>query len=149
MSETVKEKEVFRFMSIGEFQKLLTGETLKNDTQHKAATTSVGFCFMSREVIDPESAYDFLAGVVSSDVCVVFKTAKDLVKSSGLYADPDGFFSGMIVIDEYCTTEYNRDDFEIVRAAVPQFFDEEWAWNTDISRFVHDLNGRSQQEGKP
>lgn len=83
---------VYRFMSKKEYNKLLKGETLTNDKVHTGNTISIGFCFMNMEDDEPEFAFQYLAGVVDEDICVVFETNKKLTKSWGTYANPYGSF---------------------------------------------------------
>lgn len=137
--------ELFRFMSIKEFDKLINGETLKNNTHHKTRTTSIGFCFMKTEDNTPEEAYEFLSGVVSSDLCVVFETNKKLTKSYGIYASPYGGFFDTITEDEYCTKEYNLKDFKIIKMAIPRYFENEWKWQTKITEIRKQLKEIEKQ----
>ena len=132
--------ELFRFMSKKEFDKLIKGEKLYNKKKHQGRTNSVGFCFMKVEDNTPEYAYHFLSGVVDDDVCVVFETDKKLTESWGVYADPNGSFFATITEDEYCTTEYSLNDFKIVRMAIPEFWKEEWIWETDTTKIVAKLD---------
>ena len=83
---------VFRFMSMDEFKKYQIGDTLSNDKKHPdygQKTESVGFCFMVYDDYYPEYAYEFLSGIVSDDVCVVFEVDDTLIViSSTLYSTP-------------------------------------------------------------
>lgn len=132
--------KIFRYMSKKEFDKLIKGEILKNNTIHKGHTNSVGFCFMKVDDNEPRYAYKFLSGVVDDDVCVVFETNKKLTKSYGVYADPYGSFFATITEDEYCTKEYSLEDFKIVEMAIPDFWKEEWKWETNINKIVKKLD---------
>lgn len=121
---------VFRFMSKREFENFKEGKKLSNNTIHKAKTNSIGFCFINIEDYAPEKALHFLSGIVSFDVCVVFKTKiKYLNKSYGVYAkhikstgnileDLMNIFNGFnekFKANEYCTTEYNNKDFKVIK----------------------------------
>lgn len=132
--------KIFRYMSKKEFDKLVKGEILKNNTHHKAYTNSVGFCFMKVADNEPEYAYNFLSGIVDDDICVVFETNKKLTKCYGIYADPYGSFFATITEDEYCTKEYSLEDFKIVKMAIPDFRKEEWKWETNINKIVKKLD---------
>lgn len=132
--------KLFRYMSKKEFEKLIKGETLKNNTHHQGITTSIGFCFMKVDDNEPRYAYHFLSGIVSDDICVVFETNKKLTKSFGIYASPYGSFFDTITEDEYCTKEYSLNDFKIVEMAIPEFWKEEWKWETDINKIVRKLD---------
>ena len=116
--------KVFRFMSQEEFDKLQNGETLINTDNHKDLNTnSVGFCFMDCEDYSPESAYEFLDGIVSEDIVVQFEVDESLLtKSGGMYADPDGeWFLSRMWVDEYCCTSYNNKDFKLLSYAKPDW----------------------------
>ena len=135
--------KIFRFMSKEEFDKLLAGETLVNNKNHKANTNSIGFCFMKD---DPEYCYEFLSGIVSDEVCVVFETKKELNKSFGIYADPSGSFFDNIAKDEYCTEEYSLEDFKIVKMCIPRKF----KWYKNIEEFKQVLENiqKEKEESK-
>lgn len=133
--------KIFRFMSKKEFNKLINGEKLINNTKHKGNTNSEGFCFMEG---NPEWAFEFLSGVVSEDICVVFETDKKLKKTYGIYADPCGSFFETITKDELCTNTYNKDDFKIIKIAIPDNY-EEWNWYTDIEELKKELDRRQQE----
>ena len=137
--------KIFRYMSKNEFDKLINGETLINNTIHEGLTNSVGFCFMKVEDNEPRYAYEFLSGVVDDDVCVVFETKKKLTKSYGVYADPYGSFFDTITKDEYCTKEYNLEGFKIVEMAIPDFRKKEWKWETDIKKTQKQLEKNEQK----
>lgn len=124
--------KIFRFMSKKEFEKYKNGEILKNNTKHSGFTDSVGFCFMNIEDVDPEDAYEFLSGIVSDDICVVFETDKKMKKSWGQYADPYGSFFDTIVKTEYCTNQYSIDDFKLLKVGYPPIFSwdfDKWKWS--------------------
>lgn len=126
--------KVFRFMSIEELKKLLNNEELINNTEHKAFTNSVGFCFMKYDET-PEQAYEYLSGIVSKDLCVVFETKKRLKKTYGIYADPYGHFFDTVTKDEYCINKYNLCGFQIVKIAKPKVAGK-WKWYTNINDFL-------------
>ena len=71
---------VYRFMSKDEYEKLIKGKELKNDWVHDGHTDSIGFCFMPYEQDKPEDAYQYLSGIVSPEVCVVFSTSHPMKK---------------------------------------------------------------------
>jgi len=140
--------KIFRYMSKDEFDKLINGETLINNTIHKGHTNSVGFCFMKVEDNEPRYAYEFLSGAVDDDVCVVFETKKKLNKSYGVYANPYGSFFDTITENEYCTKEYSLEDFKIVEIAIPDFRKEEWKWETDVKKIQKQLKKNEQKRLK-
>lgn len=136
--------KIFRFMSHNEFDKYIAGEKLVNTTDHrKNFSGSKGFCFfeyMDRDDdgvdgISPEYAYGFLSGVATMDVVAVFETDVQLNKSYGRYADPYGSFFDTIWMDEYCTEEYSRDTFRLIKYGRIEYDDEEFEpkaiWNTE------------------
>lgn len=112
--------KLFRFMSKKEFEKLVNGEKLINKKKHKGRTGSTGFCFMQyKEDENIRYSYEYLSGVVTNDIIVVFETNKKNVKESwGIYADPNGSFFDTITETEYCTTQYDKDTFKIVKYGV-------------------------------
>ena len=124
--------QLFRFMSKEEFQKYQNGETLVNETIHRSngqRTNSVGFCFMDCNEDYPEWAYEFLAGIVSNDVCAVFEADKKLLTESyGIYADPDNFLDWFATVQkrEYCCTSYDKNTFRLVKYA--RNVKEEFKW---------------------
>ena len=128
--------EIFRFMSKKEFNKYLKGEKLINETEHMGNTNSKGFCFMNREDYEPEYAYQFLSGIVSTGVCAVFETNEILTKSYGTYADPYGSFFDSFVSDEYCIEGYSNDDFKLIKYCYDfdkkWYQDKEWKWHHEV-----------------
>lgn len=124
--------KVFRFMSKNEFDAYMNGDTLKNYVKHTAYTNSKGFCFMNLEDYEPEYAYQFLSGIVSTGVCVVFETNEILTKSYGIYAEPYGSFFDSFVSDEYCIEKYNKKDFRLIKYCYDfdekRWSGEEWTW---------------------
>lgn len=124
-----EEITVFRFMSKKEFNDYKNGEILKNDTIHKGRTNSIGFCFLNIDDYTPEKALHFLSGIVSFDVCAIFKTTKKLRNTYGVYAKPIkatentledlmNIFNGFnetFTATEYCTTEYSDKNFKLIK----------------------------------
>lgn len=113
---------LFRYMSEQELEKYLSGKTLYNHSDHKGSnTSSVGFCFFNQDDIDPIKAYSCLIGVASVDYLVVFNVTgdaeKQLTKSYGVYRKPEvGNETEQIKLTEYCTTHYNKRDFQLYQA---------------------------------
>lgn len=122
--------KIFRFMSKEEFDKFRDGEILKNNKAHKAFTTSAGFCFMNTTDYDPEYAYEFLNGIVSSDVCAIFETNESLKKSCGVYAEPYGSFWDSFTATEYCIEEYSKSNFKLIEFCYDfeQKGNAKWTW---------------------
>ena len=111
-----------RFMSDREYQALIQGKTLRNNTRHRAKgchSTSVGFCFFAE---DPEDAAHWLDGLVDFDWCVTFDVPDDRIcKSKGEYDDKLNDFDGLlrlnkVVRTEYCRTAYDNRLFKIIDA---------------------------------
>lgn len=115
--------KIFRFMSYKEFEKYMNGENLYNNTKHKAKTNSIGFCFFDINDFSPEFAWRFLKGAIFPDICVVFEVDETLLrKGYGIYNDPDktlyelmNFIPKMIRVSEYCTENYNKEVFKLVK----------------------------------
>ena len=122
--------EVFRFMSKKEFIRLSDGETLEPyHRNHKARTSSKGFCFMATQDFTPEYAYNFLSCIVSENVCVLFEVPEDyLQESSGVYADPEGEWDDVFVAREYCCNEYSRDTFVPRQYTCDVGMSGKWQW---------------------
>lgn len=103
-----------RFMSLDEFYSLKIGETLTNNKRHSthAPSSSVGFCFLPAEGDgrkDIKRYAEFLVGVVSDEVAVVFKNRHaELTDNWGVYADPEGWGDQSMVVDEVCTERYSK-----------------------------------------
>lgn len=144
---------VYRFMSRLEFIELMRGETLYNRTIHKARTTSIGFCFLDYEKTKPNYSIRFLSGAIYPEVCVVFRTDKNLKKGKGIYAKPltdeelerkintmspielliealDFEHTDVIEVEEYSTIQYNSRDLEIVKwcDCTNYWNPEKWKW---------------------
>lgn len=125
--------KVFRFMSNDEFQKFKSGKVMKSrkdhSKSHNGKTNSKGFCFLNLEEYAPEEAMHFMSGIVSFDICAVFETDEKLNRTYGIYAKPiksDGdilnlyekLFIGWeesFQANEYCTTQYDRRTFILVK----------------------------------
>lgn len=115
--------KVFRFMSYEEFEKYINGKNLYNNTKHKAKTNSIGFCFFDINDFSPEFAWKFLKGAIFPDICVVFEVDETLLKKGyGIYNDPNktlyelmNFIPKMIRVSEYCTENYNKEVFKLVK----------------------------------
>lgn len=115
--------KIFRFMSYKEFEKYMNGENLYNNTKHKAKTNLIGFCFFDINDFSPEFAWRFLKGAIFPDICVVFEVDETLLrKGYGIYSDPNktlyelmNFIPKMIRVSEYCTENYNKEVFKLVK----------------------------------
>lgn len=115
--------KIFRFMSYKEFEKYMNGENLYNNTKHKAKTNSIGFCFFDINDFSPEFAWRFLKGAIFPDICVVFEVDETLLrKGYGIYSDPNktlyelmNFIPKMKRVSEYCTENYNKETFKLVK----------------------------------
>lgn len=138
----------FRFMSFKELDKFLLGNVLENNikfSEYNAKTNSSGFCFMSFQELKPEFSYNFLSGVVSNDVCVIFETKNKLKKTYGIYADPFGGFFDTITQNEYCINKYSNKNFKIIQLAFPSH-KETWEWYTDIKQFKKEYDRMHKQK---
>ena len=125
---------LIRFMSQGELDALLTGQTLHNTRDHHrysgGRTNSVGFCFFDLSV-PPEKRMEYLNGVVDMDAVVEIDTNAKLKKGQGIYRDPDQDETSlvkvmlgkevppMVPVREYSITEYSLDTCRIVRIGKP------------------------------
>lgn len=108
--------EVFRFMSIEEFEKYRNGSILINNTKHIGRTNSTGFCFFNLKDFKPEEAMHFLSGIVSFDICAVFETNEKLEKTYGGYKNPfNNTELNIFIADEYCITEYDNKRFKLLK----------------------------------
>lgn len=125
--------QIFRFMSYDEFNKYRSGKVMRSKRNHSiihgSKTNSKGFCFLNIEEFTPEQAMHFLSGIVSFDVCAVFETDETLKGTFGIYAKPiesdDNMFELLLKLysgwersfeaKEYCTTEYDRRKFKLLR----------------------------------
>lgn len=101
-----------------EFDKLMAGERLVNNTNHRAQGSfsgSVGFCFTEDE---PMKAWEYLDGVCAADAWVTFDFPDGyLTESRGYYADhSEGAKLGDLVLKrEWCCTEYSLGTAMIVK----------------------------------
>ena len=129
--------KVFRFMSRNEFNKYINGETLVNNKDHNKdghnKTASVGFCFFPYAQFKPEEMLHSLTGIVSFDVCCIFETDKKNIKRSyGRYSkakNKDSFERITFIAKEFCTTQYSKETFTLLKVAIPDWFDwDEWNW---------------------
>lgn len=105
-----KKLKLYRFMSAAEYNALISGQRLTNETRHADNgnhTNSVGFCFTASP---PFKAIHWLSGLVDPDYCVCIRIdARKVRHSRGKY--PGGWK------DEYCCTSYSLDDIELVYAS--------------------------------
>lgn len=107
--------KVLRFMSLAEFEKYRAGEILTNETKHQAYTDAQGFCFLNADDYEPQYAYEFLSGIVSSEICAIFECKDVFNHGSGRYADPYGSFWQSMSVDELCTTEYSHKQLKLLQ----------------------------------
>lgn len=116
-------------MSQREFDKLMAGEVLTNNTDHRREkgrhTTSIGFCFFDE---DPDEAIHWLSYIVCQDVCVTLRIPDNLLTvTKGEYRDVENdnvedmslaelFFSPPPTIwrTEYCLQQYSLRDVEVL-----------------------------------
>ena len=131
-----------RFMSNGEYSKLIMGLELENEREHSrhANSESKGFCFLPvdtvREVYGRPSygtwltwvmhAWDIVGGVASDAVAVVFRDeGANLKESSGIYADlMSDDWNDTMEVREVCTTSY--DKYDMVPVFVADGFRDNW-----------------------
>lgn len=109
---------VSRFCSKEEFDKFMAGETLTNDTVHShngfGGSSSIGFCFTKDE---PKTAWRYLKGIVSKDICMVLDIDKSLLtKSKGKYPNyAKGHYLQTCYKKEYCLRQYSNKTVRLVR----------------------------------
>ena len=136
--------KIFRFMSLGEFQKYCNGETLTNNTNHKEkgqASNSIGFCFFNIADYKPEKILHSVTAIVNISICVIFETErKNVIRSKGRYSrmvESDNTDDKTLLVEtresfmakEYCTTQYSNKTFKLLKYAVPDWFNENnWLW---------------------
>lgn len=129
--------KLFRFMSLGEFQRYCNGEKLINKTEHKKewqSSKSVGFCFFNIADYKPEKMLHSITGIANVSICVIFETErKNIIKSRGRYsrAVENAYTTTResFIAKEYCTTEYSKETFKLLKYAIPDWFNEEnWLW---------------------
>lgn len=113
---------VHRFMSMREYNALMAGEELHNDTIHKTEglkSTSVGFCFFTE---DPEEAIHWLSFLVDADACVTLVIPQELLsETQGRYRDVEKD-KGNTLLDavpmmwrtEYCLTDYSLQTVRVI-----------------------------------
>lgn len=82
---------IHRFMSRSEYEQLVAGKELYNNTNHhkkdQKRTNSVGFCFFME---DPDQAVHWLCGIVDLEMCVTMEVPDGWgVRSWGLYLDEE------------------------------------------------------------
>ncbi len=136
--------KVYRYMSEKEFHACNSGiELVPLHRNHKARTTSKGFCFLPEIVCLHGQHYDgtpytekttadhclsFLSGIVTSDVLVEFEAPETFFrKSDGIYADPySDSWDDFITMDELCCDSYSRDILIPLRYAVFQKGEAVW-----------------------
>lgn len=107
-----KRLRLYRFMSAEEYEKLIGGEKLTNETvhaDHGRHTDAVGFCWTP---VPPFQSIRFLVGIVDPAycVCAIFPAGK-VRKCRGKYAVGNGWKN------EYCCTSYSLDDIELIYAS--------------------------------
>ncbi len=126
--------KLFRFMSSSEFNKYINGDKLINNNDHKFyKTASTGFCFFNYAEYNPEEMLHSVTGIVSMDICCIFEVSRNFVKKSyGRYSKAkykDSFKREIVVAKEYCTTEYSKENFKLLKYAIPDWFNwEKWDW---------------------
>lgn len=131
--------KLFRFMSLGEFQKYCNGEILINNTNHKEnrqASNSIGFCFFNIADYKPEIMLHSLTGVANVSICVIFETKRENIrKSKGRYSRAiNEYERESFIAKEYCTTTYSKDTFKLLEYAIPDWFnEEEWDWKEGVN----------------
>ncbi len=119
MSKT--EHWIFRYMSEEEYEKLMKGETVYNNTDyHKlrgVASTCKGFGFGIGDIREAVTSFRRLAGIVVGEWLLVGISKQPMKKCRRIYRDysnegndllmtwPKKFFA------EQCTTEYSLKDF--------------------------------------
>lgn len=117
---------VHRFMSRAEFERLMDGKQLVNESKHHGfRSESRGFCFTTD---DPKVAIHYLSGNVDTDFCVTMNIPDSILhKSKALYRDHqhDDVMSHttlpanaddvpMVEKTEYCCTRYSRAKVRIL-----------------------------------
>lgn len=119
----------FRYMGREEYEALMDGRKLVNESRHVGANTnSAGFCFFkSRGDLDSDivRSSSYTAEIVSEYVCVLFRNeGAQLKEGYGLYADPYGDFLDSMTVTEYSTTEYDKTSMVPVETKFEPF--REW-----------------------
>ena len=111
--------KVNRFMSAKEYEALMAGQPLHNETNHGAKgvkSTSIGFCFFTE---NPDKAIHWLSGLVTTDWLVEMEIPDEMLnESKGRYCDVDrdtGFgMPPMMWRKEYCLTDYQLSQVKIL-----------------------------------
>lgn len=138
--------KLFRFMSLGEFQKYCNGEILINNTNHKEngqASNSIGFCFFNIADYKPEKILHSVTGIANVSICAIFETKREnIIKSKGRYSrtivsdnmnDELLLTREIFIAKEYCTTIYSDENFKLLQWSIPDWFnEEEWEWKEGI-----------------
>lgn len=120
---------LYRYMSKKEFDKMMSGETIKpiEDPSARHHTTSHGVCFIpwltdvcGEANYTATACYEFLFGIVSKDVLVGFKVIdkKAVKESSGRYAKPFSLGAGWydtMIVKEYYVDSYNKQTLKPFR----------------------------------
>lgn len=130
---------VYRWMSIGEFQKYSAGIDITPISKHsKSNTTGEGIFFLPSSYLkyeieeaeyvktqpSPEFSLRFLSGIVSLDnILVEFDEENgtiDFSEEFGVYADPfDADWSAAIYVNELTARKYNRESLPATRYYIP------------------------------
>ncbi len=130
---------VYRFMSEKEFYLVTSGCQIVGKRYHKCKTSSKGVCFLPEKVNfysgsqeyswEPEYCFRFMLGIVSDEVLVKFEVINaNLIKSSGIYADPiDDDWYARITIEELCIPFYDREMLRPVAYAINER-GYRWKW---------------------
>ena len=119
---------VHRFMSEAEYQSLVKGKMLYNNTNHCKSkgqrSSSVGFCFF---IENPDEAVHRLSGIVDLDWCVTMEVDEGfLIQSYGWYVDEGKWDKSRVLRlgdsvpairrREYCRCRYSLVDVQILGA---------------------------------
>lgn len=129
--------KLFRFMSYEEFKKYCKGAKMLNTTNHNKdnckKTNSIGFCFFNYAEYKPEEMLHSVFGIVSCNICCIFETdRKNVRRTYGRYSqaiNKDSLSRRTIIAHEYCTTEYDKDTFKLLKYAIPDWFNwNVWEW---------------------
>lgn len=138
--------KVFRYMSESEFLKYQNKDSLINEMNQSTIckTTSKGFCFGIGGKKEAQKAFEYLLGVVTHEIVCIFEVDDSiLVKSVGVYRDPDkdnltevnfaNIFDNVPLkeIEERCITNYNYENLKLVsycKDVTYRFFNPNWKW---------------------
>lgn len=115
---------VHRFMSAGEYEKLMRGEVLVNHTDHRSTKSgSIGFCFFTEP---PKEAIHWLSGNVDCDYCVTMDIPEEMLTQSwGHYRDPKKHDLRTIYVSEtmsmtkveWCCQTYSKKQVKILNVS--------------------------------